>query len=840
MPYAIRGLVRTPGFTAAAVLTLGLGIGATTTILGVVDAVLLRPLPYPESDRLVHINEVAPPPEPGKPAPPRNITYAQFVEWRAQTTMAPVAAVRWDPQVMAPTPRGTARLSGGLVSPEWFELLGRPAMLGRTLLPSDVAEGRNVAVLSARAWRQYFGSDPNVLGTSMTLHSRISTLMNGEPMEIVGVMPDGFDGPVQHFEFWVPLGARDLSSRAAASQASVQVYGRLAAGTGLDAATEEATTLFSAIRKAAGGPGSDVARQMMVTPVKAELVRPVRPALEVLMAAVAFVLTIVCANVACLLLARGSSRQREIAVRLAIGGSRGRIVRQLLTESAVLAVAGGLLGAFIGAAGIAMLRTLTTVEAQGVFRIVFGGNLLPRAGEIRVDLQVLGIAIGLAAATCLVFGLVPALRASRADVRQASVSRGGRPVSESRLQSALVVGQLTMATMLLIGATLLIGSFLRLSDVDTGYDPDGVLAFQLVLPEDDPTARKASTIADILDRLRATPAVQAAGFSNAGALVGIVDRAGYFVPPGRSAEEIRQDSNAPYVRSIEGGYLEAMGIPLVAGRTFGPGDGAGSPPVVIINRVLSERYFGDGNPVGATLAWYGGDDPPAMLEVIGVIENVRHGRIQQEPTPEVIFDYRQMLELRARWKVPTRAQELLAFGFMSFAVRSSGEPAALVPAVRAAVVAAHPGAGLDAVAPMRDLVSNSIARPRFYAALLGVFAAIAAVLAAIGIYGVLAYAVVQRTQEIGVRMALGAERADVIRLVLRRGLVLIAAGIVLGLAGAAGLSRYLAGLLFGLTPLDLTTYAAVAVGFALVGLVASLVPARRATHVDPITALRVE
>jgi putative ABC transport system permease protein len=840
VPYAIRGLRRTPGFTAAAILTLGLGIGATVAIVSVAHAVILRPLPFPESDRLVHLTESAPPPVPGQPSPPRNITYAQFEEWRARTTMGPVAALRWDPQVMAPTPRGTARLSGGLVTPDWFDLLGTPAMLGRTLRPSDAAEGRNVVVLSARAWRQYFGSDPNVIGTSFTVHSRITSLMNGQAMEIVGVMPDDFNDPAQYFEFWAPLIIRDLASAPATSPAGVQVYGRLAPGTGLDAAAEEATTLFTAIRKAAGGPGADTPRQMLVTPVKTEVVKPVRPALEVLIVAVALVLVIVCANVACLLLARGSSRQREIAVRLAIGGSRGRIVRQLLTESAVLAAAGGLVGAAVGAFGIAMLRALASVEAQGVFRIVFGGNLLPRVGEIRIDPQVLGMAIALAAITCLAFGLVPALRASQADARQATSSRAGRPAGESRLQSALVVGQLTMATMLVIGATLLIGSFFRLAAVDAGYRPEGVLAFQLVLPEDDPTSRKASTIEDLLSRLRAVPGVQAAGFSNAGALVGIVDRAGHFVPPGRSVEEMRREPNPPQVRSIEGGYLEAMGIPLIAGRTFGPGDKAGAPPVAIVNRVLAEQFFGAASPIGATLAWYGGADPPVMLEVFGVIDNVRHGRIQQEATPEVIVDYRQMLEHRARWKIPVRQQELLAFGFMSFAVRTRGEPAALIPAARAAVAAAHPTAGLDAVAPMTELVSTSLARPRFYAALLTVFALIAAALAAIGVYGVLAYAVAQRTQEIGVRMALGAKRGDVMRLVLRRGFVLSAAGIAFGLIGAAGLSRYLAGLLYGVTATDAWTYGTAAAGFALVALLASWIPARRATRVDPVVALRMD
>jgi len=623
----------------------------------------------------------------------------------------------------------------------------------------------------------------------------------------------------------------------------VQVMGRLGPSVSIEAASEEATAVLAAIRNEPGAR-ADEPRQMTVEFIKDRMVSPVRPALNVLMAAVTLVLLIVCANVASLLLARGTSRGREITVRLAIGGSRSRIVRQLLSESLVLALAGGVLGALIGVATLSMLRALVTVEAQGVFRLVFGGNLLPRASELVVDAPILLFAAGLAIATTVLFGLAPAVHASRADVRQATALRTGRAAGEGRLRSLLVVGQLAMATVLLIGAGLLIHSFVRLSQVETGYSPTGVLAFQLVLPEDAPTVRKAHVIEDILRRARRMPGVEAAGFAYAGALIGLTDRSGYFVAPGRSLEEMKQGGDQPQLRSISGDYLRAMNVPLLAGRLFNESDDGSAPLVVVVNRALARRNFGGSNPVGSTLAWHSGDPgthPGAtILQVIGVVDDVRYGRLDQAASPEVMFDYRQMLAIQERWGAPKRVQEVFAFGFMSFAVRTTGDPAALVPTVREAVAAADPRAGIDAIVPMADLVSTSIARPRFYAVLLGLFATIAAILAAVGVYGVLAYAVVQRTQEIGVRMALGADRQDVMRLVLTRGLALAAAGVGVGLAGAAGLSRYLQGLLYGLTPLDGLTYALVTGGFIALALLASWLPARRATRVDPTVALRAE
>lgn len=501
VPYAVRGLRRNPGFALATVVTLALGIGAATAIYSTVRTILLTPLPYPESDRLVRLSERVPPPEGGRPPRPRSITYEEFLEWRTRTTtLSAMAALRWDPQVTVSTPQGVARLSGGLASPEWFEMLGVQAMLGRTLQRSDVLENRDVVVLSARAWRQYFGSDPRVIGRSTTLQSRLQAAMNGRPMEIVGVMPDGFEDPASDMEFWMPMIMPP--PRPGEGVRSVQVIGFLAPGVTREGAEEEAIAIGTALRSAAGTTDAVGPRQIDVIRLKDRLVAPVRPALQVLLAAVGVVLLIVCTNVASLLIARGTARHREIAVRLAIGAGPGRIIRQLLCETLVLSIAGGLLGAVIAALGITTIKSLATVDAPGVFRLAFGGSLLPRLTEITIDGGVLILAVGLSIITSALFGVGPALHISRADhlhlTNVRAASSGGR---ESRLRSLLVFGQLMMATVLLVGAALLAHSFVRLSHVNTGYDPTNVLAFQLVLPEEYPTARKTGIMEEILTRL---------------------------------------------------------------------------------------------------------------------------------------------------------------------------------------------------------------------------------------------------------------------------------------------------------------------------------------------------
>jgi putative ABC transport system permease protein len=843
--YAIRGLARSPGFTAAAVITLALGIGAATAVFSVINTVLLEPLPYNNSDRLVRIVQRAAPANPSAPLLRRNdMSQAELSQWRKSTrTLSAMAITITPPITLMPTASGSARLTGSLTSPNIFAMLGARAQLGRTLEPADAATGSNVVVLSARAWQRYFQSDPNILGRTITLKTLgfEAGLLDGTPLTIVGVMPSNFDFPQPNSDYWAPISEDSRLGGAMMAQ--------LAEGITIDAATDEANAIGESLRpKPASGPLSrplpEGVRRFAVEGVKEQIVAASRPALRVIAIAVAAVLLIVCANVASLLLARGTARQREIAVRLAVGASRGRVLRQLLTESLVLAAIGGAFGALLAVGFVQLLREFASPHAQGVFNLAWGGSMIPRLHEIGVDGRLLGLAMGLSVITALVGGAMPAFRMSRTDQVQVMNDRGaggqgGTRRADTRVRNVLVVAQMVVATMLLVGAGLLINSFTRLVRVDPGWNASGLLMFYLVMPQDYATPRKAEVIDTLLTELRRLPEVRATGYTYAGPLLGIVDRVGSFVPPGRTEQEMRDNPNNPYLRAASHDYLQTMGARLVSGRWFEPTDDAAAPPVIIVNRTVVRRLFNNENPVGQLVHLDGRMDFPPQ-EIVGVVDDMRQSRLDAEPTPEMFMDYRQVLALADSRKMATAVKERLAFGFLSFFVRTDRDPATLMPTVRSLVNRVDTAAGIDVMLPMEELVASSLTRQRFYAILLGIFAAIAAVLGAIGIYGVLAYMVGQRKQEIGIRMALGAERGAVLGLILRRGIVLMTIGITLGLAGAAALNRYLSDMLFDLTPLDPATYAAVAVLFAAVALAASYLPARRATQVDPVVALRCD
>jgi putative ABC transport system permease protein len=844
VPYALRGLMRSPGFTAAAVITLGLGIGAATAVLSVVNTVLLDPLPYKDADRLVRIVERVAPANPNAPLLRRTgMSWTELTAWRKDSkTLSEMAVSITPPITLMPTDAGSARLTGGLVSPHLFAMLGASARLGRTLDAADAAAGSNVVVISTGAWQRYFQGDPGILGRTITLKTLgpEAGFLDGTPLTIVGVMPASFDFPLPNMDYWAPI-----TNGSPAQPLGGNVIARLQGGASIAAATDEANAIGEGVRpKPTSGPLSRPLppgeRRFVVEAVKEQIVAASRPALRVIAIAVGAVLLIVCANVASLLLVRGTSRQREIAVRLAIGASRGRILRQFITESLLLALIGGVLGAVLAVGFVGVLREFASPHAQGVFQLSFGGSMVPRLHEIGVDGRLLGLAMALAVVTALLVGAMPAFRMSRVDHAQVMNDRGAGRQSrraDTRVRSVLVVAQMMAATMLLVGAGLLINSFSRLARVDPGWNASGLLMFYLVMPQDYSTARKAALIDRLLTELRAMPEVWGVGYTYAGPLLGIIDRVGWFVPPGRSPEEMRDNPDNPHLRAVSHDYLQTMGGRLVAGRWFEPTDGAAAPPVIIVNRTVMRRLFNNENPVGQFVHLDGNMELPPQ-QIIGVVEDMRQSRLDAAPTPQMFADYRQVLALTQARKMPTAAQERLAFGFLSFFARTDRDPATLMPTVRSLVNRVDSAAGIDVMLPMEQLVASSLTRQRFYAILLGTFAAIAAILGAIGIYGVLAYAVGQRTQEIGIRMALGAERGAVLQMVLRHGIALMTIGIGLGLAGAAGLSRYLSGMLFDLTPLDPATYVAVGILFAAVALVASYLPARRATLIDPMVALR--
>jgi putative ABC transport system permease protein len=835
--YAVRSLRRSPAFTVAAVLTLSIGIGATTAIYSVVETVLFRPLPFDGSDRLVRISE----PELNSRTM-RGLNYDEYLQWRQRTTtLTGMSAQSFNPQVMMPTREGTARLTAAMVSTNFFEVHGMHAVLGRTITAADEANP-DVIVLSYDTWRRYFRSEADAIGSVIELRGDLGSgpsnlgAQSGRLLTIVGVLPQVYEVYGTVFDFYIPFAPRTFTR-----PPGVRVIGRLGDGVSLAAAEEEANVLGNAIRP----PRPDTEPPLTMprfrlSPLHEEYVAQIRPALRVFLVAVGVVLLIVCANVANLLLARGASRSRELAVRLAIGAGRARLVRQILTECLVLALVGGALGAALGAAGVSLVKQLATIDAQGVFRLSFGGHLLPRIHEIGVDWRVLLIAVAASVASSIVFGLLPAMYLSRVSHLQAMGPRGaGSSRSETRTRTALVVSQLVLATVLLVSAGLLITSFMNLSQVEKGYDPARALAFQLVVPPEYPTERKVATIESLLSSLEKVPDIEHAGFAYAGILLGVEDTVGTFTPAARSVEEMQADTAKPRLKSLSHGYLEAMGVPLLSGRYLEPGDGAATGIAVVINRTASRRLFGDANPVGATMTWRPGRIE-VPVEVVGVVEDVRQGRVAVPAYSEIFMDYRQVLAVHRRMNVPVQRLEQISLGFMSFGVRTRGNPASVIPTVRAAVRATDTNATIDAIHPMEQMVGYSTARQKFYAVLLGVFAGVAGLLAAIGIYGVLAYSVVQRTQEIGVRMALGARRDQVLALVMRRGLALAAIGITIGLGGAFASARYLQSMLFGIEPRDPATFAAVAAAFALVAAAAAYLPARRATRVDPLVALRVD
>ncbi len=832
--FAFRSLTRAPGFAMVAVLTLALGIGSNTAIFSVVRAVLLQPLPFKSAARLVRLYENVPATESPNHRPWHTafVDARTFLAVRAQSHALSHIVTYQETIVTAQGGTDAARQVLVSVSSAVLPMLGVHPLIGRGFEQADEAAGRdNVLILSYGAWQRYFGGDRNVIGKSLTFSGNDigSNVTFGLPYRVVGVMPREFHFPNDEPQFWVPY---QVVPQIDGRPRRTPMIARLADGASLDTAVAEVSNIASDLRGASQpqvAPSSGPPRYELVR-MQDEISAPVRPALlPILIAAVGFVLLIACANVANLLLARTAARQREISIRVAIGAGHGRLIRQALTESLLLSSVGGAAGAPPGRRG---RMRLFRVLASSLSRIDLGSTSasFPRLDGIEVDVTVFAFAMCVSVGTGLLFGLAPAVRFLRADQIDAlrgtsgPSSHGSGLWKRHSIRGLLVVAETALATLLFVGGGLLIHSFVRLANVELGYDPTNVLTFQVSLPgATRPTQQLKAFAEDLVSRVSAVPGVRAAAYANQLPMVQQRNSVALRTTPEPPPETV---ANAPDARLVSRDYIKAMGIRVLAGRSLGEQDGAGQPRVLLINQALARRDFG-GNGIGESV-YMGRDAIP--WEIVGVVDDVRQRGLDQEPRPQFFVDLRQ-------WT----AASVPVFPLGAYYVlRTSSDATSTIAGLRDIIRQLEPGATLDNVATMDQIVSNSLTVPRMYAVLLTIFASLAVGLAAIGIYGVVSYSVTQRTREIGIRIALGARPVAVLGMILAESAALTIAGVLIGLAGAAMTTRYLAGLLFGLTPLDPGTFVAVSVLFMTVATLASYVPARRATAVDPSIALRSE
>ena len=800
--YGARMLLKKPGFTLIAVLTLSLGIGANTAIFSVVHAALLRPLPYEKPDQLVMIWERN---------LPRGLEQSQaspvtYCDWREQKHLFDQIAGWWYPQVnLTDTGSEPQRVRTVDVTDAFFDVLGVRPIIGRGFQPGeDRPGGERLAVIGQELWRSRYNSDPNILGKAITL--------DGRSYSVIGVMPPGFDYP-NTTEVWTPLGwePRQHSRNAR----FFEVVARLKPGVTPQQAQAEMNALSNRI--AQENPQSNKDWSAAVVSLRDQLVGDFRLALLVLFGAVGLVLLIACANVANLLLVRAGSREKEVAIRLAIGATRGRLLRQLLTESVLLALLGGAFGFLIAVWGADVLLKLNPVE-------------IPRLDKFSVNATILGFTLGVSLLTGLIFGLVPALSASRLDLNR-RLKEGGRDsqTGGGRVRGALVIAEVAIAMVLLLGAGLLLKSFMRLQHVDAGFNPSNVLTFNLQLPFSSYRDwRQVSELySGLIARLKSVPGVQSADATGFLPLEGgwptkfLIQRR----PPAQGEEPVAQH------RPVSEGYFQTMGVPLIGGRRFDDRDQADAPGVVIVNEALTRRYFPNEDPVGKRITTlsrqYGplGRVMPASLEmeIVGVVGDEKNSSLSKTAEPAVYFSHRQF-----------------SYRSMSVVVRATAAPLSLVNAVQNEVWTLDRNLPISNVKTMEQRLGEAIAQPRFSALLLGLFAALALLLAAVGIYGVISYTVQQRTHEIGVRMAMGASAGAILKLVVGRGLALTLTGVGLGVLGSFGLTRLISGLLYGVGATDPVIFVAMPALLALVALLACYIPARRATKVDPMVALRYE
>jgi len=791
--YGLRMLVKNPGFAFVAVFTLALGIGANTAIFSIVNAVLLQPLPFSEPDRLVwawgNIRNG------GNRA---SVSPLDYLDYRAQnTTFEHFAATFSVPASFNLTGSGDPeRLQGAVATGNFFQALGVNAALGHTFLLENEEPGRDqVVVLSHRLWQQRFGGDPSLIGKTLAL--------DGKSFEVIGVMPAGFKFP-RSAELWTPMNFQIAAGMKQRKAHFLRPVGRLKPGVTLSQAQADMDAVAGSLE--AQYPESNTGWNLRMVPLREQLVGNIRPTLRVLFGAVGLVLLIACANVANLLLVRASSRQKEIAVRMALGAGRFRIVRQMLTESMVLALAGGTLGVFLAAWGVDLI-------------VAFSGNDIPPTAQIGIDSVVLGFTLVVSLLTGVLFGLVPALPATQPAKLSEALKEGGRAggSSRNRTRDLLVVFETAIAVVLLIGAGLLIRSFNRLQNVGPGFDAGNVLTLRIDLPREkyNSPEKAASFWGQLHERVAALPGVEAVGMNTELPLSGQPNDAPFTVE-GRPPVQPNQQFGADF-RRVNEDYLRSLRIPVKRGRNFTAQEVGQRAHVVLISEVLANGVFPDEDPLGQRL-WLGLDEK-TPFEIIGIVGDIRHRTLEADPF--------------ATMYLPVPSTQ-----WTNLTIRVAGDPLSLAAAVRKEVQAIDPDQPIAALRTMEQVVAESVGAPRYRTLLLGLFALVALLLAAIGIYGVISYAVAQRTHEIGIRMALGAQPRAVHRLVIGQGIRLALVGVGAGLIGAVGLTRLLASLLFGVTATDPLTFAAVTVILTLIALLACWIPARRAARVDPMVALR--
>ena len=795
--YGIRMLLKNSGFTVIAVLALALGIGANTAIFSVVNAVLLRPLAYPDSDRIIWIEAN----NPAKGITDSNVSPPDFADWSAQNHVF---------EQMAAFTSGGAILSRGdepervrttAASASFFTLFKTQPVIGRAFSEQeDRTGGEPVVVLSYGLWQRRFGADPNLIGNKLTLSGKSTT--------VIGIMPPGFDFPTQT-EVWVPL-ALDASTERRDNR-YLQAIARLKAGVTVEQAQAEINAISNRLGQEYAETNSGWG--VSLSTVHESMVGEVRPSLLLLLGAVTFVLLIACANVANLLLARAAARQKEIAIRTALGAGRLRVIRQLLTESVLLSALGGALG------------LLLSVWLTDLLIAISPANT-PRFDEIKLDARVLGFTLAVTVLTGLIFGLAPALQASKPDLNEA-LKEGGRGSSEgyrrNRLRGLLMVSEIALSFLLLAGAGLLIKSFLRLRDVNPGFNPENVLTMRLApLSTKYPKGQqKVEFFRQVLERIRNLPGVESAGAVLSLPLGGDTLNVGRsFIREGRPMTP-EESANAGYLVATPD-YFRVMQIPLITGRAFTEQDSEESPKVVIINETMARRFWSSENPIGKRMTIWRDEKFPR--EIVGVVGDTKPSTLGGEPAPQMYVPHAQ----DAGW------------GAMTLVIRTATEPTTLIGTVRQEILSFDKSQPVYNIKTMNDVVSTSLAASRISMLLISVFAGVALLLAMLGIYGITAYYVTQRTHEIGIRMALGAQTGDVLKLVVKQGMVLALIGLAIGLVAAFAITRVMASLLYGVSATDPLTFITVSVLLVGVALIACLIPARKATKVDPMIALRYE